>query len=215
VRKLSIVAMAVLASLALSAAWGSASASATVLCKVAVSPCPAGSTYPKETAIAYGGYNSPGEFTLKFTNSTSKFTCGDSVVSSLTKEESGSPLRARGFGLIGSCKINGGEQCSSQSWNETENELTAFGGAGQGGTYIGSKSSPIRVSFKCKWPILNLTVECTYSANSATFLFMVLKEGEYSSWFEEGMTLTSGPGTCPGGGTARFVGPLGTSTYID
>jgi hypothetical protein len=54
VKRLSLLAIAALAALALTAAIGSASASATVLCKQLINPCPSSEVLPAGTMLTYG-----------------------------------------------------------------------------------------------------------------------------------------------------------------
>ena len=92
-KRISVIVIAALASLALSASVGAVGASATVLCKVSTSPCPAGQVMPAGSYFTFGA----GE--LKLTNPAGEtlktdIRCGAYSFASQTLAEAESPLTA-------------------------------------------------------------------------------------------------------------------------
>lgn len=211
--------------IALSATAGTASASAsTVLCKVEVAPCPAGSVWPKETTVSYFQRYRPGAFTLVGKKSLGELSCGEAVIGSQTLNEKG-PY-AKGAGQIGECTLNKAS-CTSTSWGATSNRLEALGSpgfVGWGSTSIGSSESPLTIGFKCfVSPGLNYQVDCTYAASGVVHMAMEAYSGEESQGYpyvakfsNVELKYVKGDITfCEPSVSISFKGYLGYNTFID
>jgi hypothetical protein len=208
VKRLSRIALAVTVALSLTAAIGSASASAaTVLCKThKTTVCPAEDILPAGSYQTFGG-----EMTLTSTTTGAKFACYPIGFAAKTTAERGTPLPATGeYALFtAGCNVSG-SSCTSISIPNTEDQLHMSGG---GGWTIGSSSAPLIITLHC------FGVTCQYSATSAVEMSVPYEgkvPGEEASITKAPMTRTYGGFLCPGGTsfTLNYEGWLQTESYL-
>ena len=156
-KHLKILGHGVIAALALTAMFGAGTASATRLCAVNTSPCPAGSTYGKGTAIK--AQLVPGT-TSVVTSGFVTVICTESTISGKTTSAgggSGTPVT----GSISSvtwkgCKTSSGGSCTASALN-TPWSASVTGSGGNGTMSISNAAG----KFTC-------TVTCEYEAKSAS-----------------------------------------------
>lgn len=206
-KRLSIFAISVISALALTAAIGSAAASAnTVLCSVNESVCPAGDVLPAGSYQTFGG-----DMTLTSTTDSTRFDCGPVGFAAKTTAESGAPLPATGeYALYTThCEVVGQpSSCTSISMANTQDSLYKS----LNGWIIGSSSAPLTVTLHC------YGVTCQYSTEGA---FMSVPRGgmfpgEEAKIEGAGMTRTVGGLLCPGGTSFKlnYNGSLQNDSYL-
>jgi hypothetical protein len=208
VKKYSLFAIAVIAVLALTAAIGSASASASVvLCKSPSHPCASSEILPAGSWNTYAvpsGYLSEPALTLK-TSGGRVYTCGGAVLGEETTAESGSgSLPATGHRQFNSC-TSGGTSCTVA---ESESSDHLYSVLGQ--SWI--VSGPFTLSINCGGYV------CAYNGSYSTKNSYSEKEAAYIETASGSFTLTSGSKFICGGETLTMnTGTLflGTENYIE
>lgn len=210
-KRISTLAVAAIAALALTAALGSASAAAssTVLCKTnETSKCPSGDIYPAGSWVSSGG--GAGDFSLKFTSG--EVSCNFSVFASKTTAESGEPLPAVGQNVVDYCSYTSPKNPCSVSIPQTSNTLHAII-FGAGKIDIGTTAAPLTVNFECT--VSGTTFQCTYAASSSPVTMTFgLVEGYWETHIEKAaMTKVSG-GACIGKGELTFSGSVGNESPV-
>jgi hypothetical protein len=183
VTKLALVA---LAAMALTAAIGSASASAhTVLCAEHVTTCPANKIEPAGTYFNAGtapGYGT--EMVLRPSFILGGISCEYGLISTRTTSSGGNPLGAT---VTGSTSASGcgftssggkGKKCNQFSFGSAEGSLEPTGG-GDGVIRMGSEASPLLISFEC----FNFEeqIACTYKLTGAPLTYNNAAEPQYSA----------------------------------
>jgi hypothetical protein len=177
VKRIIIVAIA---ALALTAAFGSGSASAnTVLCKTASNPCPKSDIQPAGSWFTVAGAD------LSLKGTWDKLTCYNFALGSRTIEESGYPLNAIGeSGPVGPCAL-GSNSCEA-SMTSTASRI--YGDSYHNGIIVfGSQAEPVSISYECTRKS-GILVKCTYTASAGLSL-----------WITKSASLTSGTMTKTGG----------------
>jgi hypothetical protein len=168
-RNFKMLGLALISVFALVAFAGATTASATVLCKVATSPCPAGSVYPSGTTLTGS---------LKPTTNAVLTTSGGSANPTLTCTSSNETLvttsagGGAGVSVTGnltalsftSCTSTNPSGCSSSG---TVSGLPKSGSAAWTGSFGGNLvlNAPT-VSFTC--PILGFPVTCNFGTGTVT-----------------------------------------------
>jgi hypothetical protein len=174
--------------LAVIAVAGAGSASATVLCKEATSPCPAGKRYEKGTEVAAESSSS-----LKSTFAT--VTCSTAKIMIKIKAESGKPLPAEvNTAEWEGCKDQSSNSCTvkateiawkaSFEWISGSNaklifenprleftcgkETCKYGAAAETGTFIGGEVFEIELGSTTLERQLGSGLACSTTATSAT-----------------------------------------------
>jgi hypothetical protein len=158
VKRISLLTIAALAALALTAAIGSATASATVLCKTNVSPCPSSDVLPAGNYITYGANEELNALTLKSTSTATVYQCGYVGLSERTTAERSVSLPAIGERLLGSCNLGAGSGSScSVSMSKSEDKLLYAAG---GRAIV---SGPLTITADC-----HLGTVCVFSGSFQT-----------------------------------------------
>lgn len=202
-KRISAIGVAVLTALALSAAIGSASASATVLCSKAEFPCAAGNVQPVGSGIAFGG----GSEALKLQGEgLTDLRCSGFHFASIPTATSETILPAKGSAYFWNCWL-GTNQANSclVGANKTDN-LVAYwpsGGAGTGAVFVGRPEQELVIMFICQ---LNGggSLECAYRANDSVPFSLSASTGLVWTWkLAPKFKLTAGHEEC--GPTAKFT----------
>lgn len=168
-RRISTLAVAISAVLAMTAILASASASAsTVLCKSSERPCPAGQVEPAGSWFTVGVAPNDGTFSLKSLNLYHQtLHCDYAVLAAQTTAESGTPLSAEGHGLVNKdyCALDAtpAGQCSSVTVNTPPTTLEALTGK-TGEMLMGTSTQPFTISYSCFYKLIGYVQECAWSA---------------------------------------------------
>jgi opacity protein-like surface antigen len=170
-RRISTLAVAISAVLAMTAILASASASAsttTALCKTWEWPCPAGQVAPAGSWYSVGVAPNAGTFSMKSSGILHQtFHCDYALLAAKTTAKTGAPLSAEGHGLINQehCAVNEtpAGQCSSVTVNTPPTTLEALAGK-TAEMVMGNSTQPFTISYTCYWKPLGYVQECTYSA---------------------------------------------------
>ncbi len=189
-KRISILAIAALAALAMTAAVGSASASAsnTVLCYTNANPCPSGQIAPAGTFQRFAG-----TLTVQSTTSGAKYECNQyGILMQSTAEKEfllpGEDYYWGAAALCSSSSVFGYSNCTASA--STEGAVYGWGGIG-------------------RWDIGQMTVnfKCAEMVNTCTFVTdgdigMTLQErGVKATISNRPATKSSSSAGCPGGTT--------------
>lgn len=205
-KRISILVMAALAALALTAAVGSASASAsTVLCGKDVRPCAAGDVLSAGTPIFYANSGALGGDALDVNVGSLNFNCDGISLGGVSTAASGSKLPLEGMGKLFECQIGSGPRCSVNQVDNIPATLEWLGGVAA--IKFGSASEHFTVTFNCT--LKGEEIKCTFSHQQPYPLTMVIfynkAEGHWEGSIEE-ETMTAQPGGdqafCPAGKAA-------------
>jgi hypothetical protein len=178
VKRLTTFGVAALATLALAAVFGPASASAaTVFCAEPAVTCasedilPAGSTL-KGVVVKETGESKP-MMDFSVGNAFSPFSCNYMQMNTINTAESGSPLPAKSDNYLNTSQCFVGKAaCTKATINNPPTSVEATG-AGTGIVKLGTASEPLTVSFECGGGYYN----CTWAATSSP-VSMFVEEGE-------------------------------------
>lgn len=178
--------LAALAALALSALLGSGSASATVLCKTYVTPCPAGWDYPAGTEI-HASSKAGTSVVLRDTSGNELNTCTSSTIKGKTTN-TGSATETV-VGNIESLTLTG-----------CKNTTTVLALGSFEIHYVGPKTKGVLTSSKAKVTDVIFGVSCAYGTGSGTQIGVLesdeTTEAELS--VEAVLTKEEGGFLCPG-----------------
>jgi hypothetical protein len=205
--------------MALTAAVGTGSASATVLCKKVVGGsgiCPTGSVLPAGSGFSFASYEGEKEV-FNLTGGGVPIHCNRVAIGGLTTAASGEPLPISGGGIIDQCwqgfKEATANKCGG-TFSSTKDALGATGG-GAGVLTIGSAAEPLVVSLTCE----NASKEsygCTFKSGAkpvGLWNRYTTEEGGIGRVENGAMFVTSGnPTWCPVGLQAKLT-TLGHSVY--
>ena len=203
-KRLTTLAAAVLAALALSSAIGSAAASAdTVLCssKPAVfSYCPKADILPAGSNFVYWNPTNEDVFWINSVwGNTYKFHCQHGGIGGETTAESGEPLPVTVGMLFGNCQLGNGPECNSVEISNADGTLQNYL-PGRVFLMVGSAAKPFVISYDCR-TAGGTRVQCKFTRGSEPFLFDIKYKAEEGpvEGLASGKTLTEmeSGGFCP------------------
>jgi hypothetical protein len=180
VKRLSLLAIAAVAALALTAAIGSATASATVLCKSGISPCPSSEVLPAGSYSTYGKVGGFNDYYLSMkTPFGGNFHCGYVGFGEKSLAEKETVLQASGGRELNSCGYGSSNVCSISMSNSTD-YLTGAGTVGTINTGTIILKADCEGALDCNW---QGSYKATTTKNS---------EGEFVQTAEGKFRFTSG-----------------------
>jgi hypothetical protein len=208
VKRLSFLFIAVITTLTLVALIGTSAASAAVLCKTAVHPCPSSEVLPTGTWNTYGinGGSSEENLYLETSNVTApNYHCGYVLLGEQTTTEQSTPLPARGERFLSACGRGSSTTCS-MSMSKSNDELFANFGSGA------IVSGPLTLTANCEGVVCIWSGSYTGSAYEA-------EAGTFVETVEGSLTYSSGSGSfvCGGEKASLQTMPLylATESYIE
>jgi hypothetical protein len=144
-----LLAIAALAALALTAAIGSATASATVLCKSPKNPCPTSEVLPAGSYNTYGAAGGINDYNLTLKGGFTTYHCGYVGLAERSTAERADGLPATGSRVLSECGLGSGTCAMSMS--NSNDQLWHFGSTGYvlaGGITISANCGG---SYVCTW----------------------------------------------------------------